>query len=334
MPASSLELEGVRFGYARAPVLADLSLEVAPGSLFALLGPSGSGKSTLLSIVAGLLQPDAGAVRLDGQDITGVPPERRGMGVVFQSYALFPNLSALDNVAFGLRRQGLSREKARQAARDVAGPLGLRDLLQRHPHELSGGQQQRVALARAVAMRPRLLLLDEPLSNIDPALRAQVRVQLREWLAAWNVTTVLVTHDREDAFWLADRLGLLRDGRLVQHGTPLEVYREPVDASAAEMLGPVNRLPVRSRELPLQLVDAAVASAWALVRPEQTILAAADADGWPVRIEQCVHLGAEPRVLCRLEDGLRVWAGRVESLPDVGADGRVRVEGSPWIVSS
>jgi iron(III) transport system ATP-binding protein len=231
-----------RFGAVQAVDHAQLCVE--RGEFVALLGPSGCGKTTLLRLIAGFEEPETGTVELAGRLVAGdgawVPPERRKVGMVFQDYALFPHLTVAENVGFGLpRKERKTRVPAVLALVDLCGLGG------RYPHELSGGQQQRVALARALAPRPELVLLDEPWSNIDPHLRATMRDELARILRAIDVTVVLVTHDREEAFSLADRIALMRNGAVVQEGTPEEVYTAPATRWAAEFVGAGNFLPGR-----------------------------------------------------------------------------------------
>jgi ABC-type Fe3+/spermidine/putrescine transport system ATPase subunit len=231
------------------PVVHDVSLALGQGSFCALLGPSGSGKTTLLRLVGGYLAPAAGRISLAGRDVTDLPPERRGVGMVFQNYALFPHLSARDNVAFGPEVRGVSRAAARRRADDLLDLVGLapgeRD---RKPARLSGGQQQRVALARALAIEPALLLLDEPLSSLDRRLREQLRGELVDLQRRTGVTALLVTHDQEEALALADRVGILARGRLLQVGTPRELYERPCCPFVASFLGEANLLVVERRE--------------------------------------------------------------------------------------
>jgi iron(III) transport system ATP-binding protein len=240
---AGLALEGISFSYGTGPrVLDGITLEARPGELLSLLGPSGCGKTTLLRVVAGLERPAAGSVRVAGRvltDATGevdLAPQKRGVAMVFQNWALFPHLDVADNIAFGIPKAlradgGLLTE--------TLAMVGLVGFERRRPAELSGGQQQRVALGRAVAQRPDVLLLDEPFSNLDPSLRASVRAEVRELLASLGTTTVLVTHDREEAMLLGDRVALLRDGRVVASGDPVDLYRTPPDRWSAGFLGEV-----------------------------------------------------------------------------------------------
>jgi iron(III) transport system ATP-binding protein len=231
-----------RFSVTEPPAVDDLSLRVAEGEILALLGPSGCGKTTTLRLIAGLEHPDEGTITLRGQVVAGhgqaVPPEARGIGIVFQDYALFPHLTVGENVAFGLPRA------ARRARVDeVLDLVGLRDLAPRYPHELSGGQQQRVALARALAPAPALMLLDEPFSNLDADLRTQMRDEVERILRASRTTAVFVTHDQEEAFTLADRVGVLRAGHIEQLAPPQELYHRPATRFVAAFVGAADFLP-------------------------------------------------------------------------------------------
>ncbi len=237
----SLQNLSRRFGSTRA--LDGLTLEIEPGELVALLGPSGCGKTTALRILAGFETADSGAVTVNGRDVSHIPAAKRDMGMVFQSYSLFPNMSALDNVAFGLRmrKQGTAERRAR--AGELLDMVGLADQRQQYPHQLSGGQQQRVALARALAIEPSVLLLDEPLSALDAKVRLQLREQIRALQQRLHTTTLFVTHDQEEALSMADRVGVMRDGRLEQLATPSELYARPATAFVAEFVGTMNRIP-------------------------------------------------------------------------------------------
>jgi putative spermidine/putrescine transport system ATP-binding protein len=229
------------FGAVRA--LRGLSLEIAPGELVALLGPSGCGKTTALRILAGFETADTGSVTVDGKDVAPVPAAKRDMGMVFQSYSLFPNMSALENVAFGLRMRKLGAAERRRRAHDQLEAVGLSDHASHFPHQLSGGQQQRVALARALAIEPRVLLLDEPLSALDAKVRLQLREQIRSLQQRLGITTLFVTHDQEEALSMADRVGVMKDGSLEQIAAPADLYTRPATAFVAEFVGTMNRIP-------------------------------------------------------------------------------------------
>ncbi len=242
----AIRLRGVAKRYGSVEAVRDLTLEVFEGELFVLLGPSGCGKTTTLRLVAGLERPDFGEIELFGRAVAGsrwVPPEARGVGMVFQDYALFPHLRVAENVAFGLR--GWSRKQAAERVEEVLSFVGLSGYADRYPHELSGGEQQRVALARALAPRPRILLLDEPLSNLDAELRKHMRAELRRILKEARITTLLVTHDQQEAFALADRIGILSRGRLWQVGSPEEIYHAPACRFVADFIGEATFLPGR-----------------------------------------------------------------------------------------
>jgi len=229
------------FGTVRA--LRGLSLDIAPGELVALLGPSGCGKTTALRILAGFEAADSGTVTVDGKDIAPVPAAKRDMGMVFQSYSLFPNMSALDNVGFGLRMRKMGAAGRRRRSHELLELVGLSAQASQFPHQLSGGQQQRVALARALAIEPRVLLLDEPLSALDAKVRLQLREQIRSLQQRLGITTLFVTHDQEEALSMADRVGVMKDGSLEQIAVPSELYTRPATAFVAEFVGTMNRIP-------------------------------------------------------------------------------------------
>jgi putative spermidine/putrescine transport system ATP-binding protein len=237
----SLQNLSRHFGQTRA--LDGLTLEIEPGELVALLGPSGCGKTTALRILAGFEIADSGSVTVNGRDVSHIPPAKRDMGMVFQSYSLFPNMSALDNVAFGLRMRKTAAPARRSRAAELLDLVGLADQAQQYPHQLSGGQQQRVALARALAIEPSVLLLDEPLSALDAKVRLQLREQIRALQQRLHTTTLFVTHDQEEALSMADRVGVMRSGRLEQLATPHELYARPATAFVAEFVGTMNRIP-------------------------------------------------------------------------------------------
>lgn len=242
-PPPRLTLAGLRLAYDGAPVLDGLDLEVPAGELVALLGPSGAGKTSTLRLVAGLGAPDAGDVLLDGHSLLALPPQRRPVAVVFQSPLLFPHLSAGDNVAFGLRLRGVGRAERRRRAAAALARVHLPGAADRRVAELSGGERQRVALARALVLEPAVLLLDEPFAALDPALRAQLGALVAELVRDVGVSTLLVTHDQEEAAVLADRVAVLLDGRVRQCAPPRQLYARPATLSVARFLGGANAFP-------------------------------------------------------------------------------------------
>jgi putative spermidine/putrescine transport system ATP-binding protein len=245
------------FGSTRA--LDQFSLHVQPGEFVALLGPSGCGKTTALRMVAGFDRPDTGQILVDGVDVSRVPAQKRDMGMVFQSYSLFPNMSARDNVAFGLRLRRQRGPARRQRAAELLELVGLADHTAKYPHQLSGGQQQRVALARALAIEPRVLLLDEPLSALDAKVRAELRDQIRALQQRLSITTLFVTHDQEEALSMADRVCVMSQGRVEQIATPAELYAQPSSAFVAEFVGVSSRVPVDRQGSQIILFDRSVA---------------------------------------------------------------------------
>ncbi|MBE6369315.1 MAG: ABC transporter ATP-binding protein [Lentisphaerae bacterium] len=226
-------------------VLKPLNLEIESGELFFLLGPSGCGKSTLLRLIAGFLTPDSGTIAFDDQDVTALPPEKRNAPMVFQNYALWPHLSVYENVAFGLKAQHLKSSEVRARAMAALETVRMSEFAERKTPLLSGGQQQRVALARALAVAPELILLDEPLSNLDAKLRDEMREELREICRSRHLTAIYVTHDRREALSMADRMAVMANGSIAQLGTPSELYRRPINSFTASFLGDINLLPGR-----------------------------------------------------------------------------------------
>jgi iron(III) transport system ATP-binding protein len=242
MPLLSLKNLSKRFDKTQA--VADVSLEVQRGEFFGLLGPSGCGKTTTLRMIAGLEVPDSGTIEFDGNNITTLPAERRGFGMVFQNYALFPHLNVFENVAFGLRARRKPTSEIRERVEGALELVQLPGYERRRVDELSGGQQQRVAIARAIAIEPALLLFDEPLSNLDVALREETRGELRELVARLGLTAVYVTHDQDEAFALCDRMSVMAGGRILQTGAPRELYERPALLSVAQFLGRNNLIRV------------------------------------------------------------------------------------------
>jgi sulfate transport system ATP-binding protein len=266
--------------------LEDVSLEVPQGSLTALLGPSGSGKSTLLRIIAGLESADQGSVLIDGDDVTAKRPQDRCIGFVFQHYAPFHHMSVADNVAFGLRIRKRPKDEVRARVDELLSLVGLTKWAGQRPHQLSGGQRQRMALARALAVEPRVLLLDEPFGALDATVRAELRLWLRRLHDERGVTTVLVTHDQEEAMEVADRIAVMHAGEIEQVGAPREVYDHPANDFVMGFLGPVSRLGDR------------------LVRPHDMAVSLGPVDGaLEAMVSRVVHLGFEVRIELELPDG-------------------------------
>jgi putative spermidine/putrescine transport system ATP-binding protein len=240
-----IRFEGVQRIFPGVTALAGLDLEIQDGELIALLGPSGCGKTTALRILGGFDRPDAGRLLVDDRDITRVPPNKRDMGMVFQAYSLFPNMDVRTNVAFGLRMRRQDNPTRFKRVDELLALVGLSETANRYPYQLSGGQQQRVAIARALAIEPTVLLLDEPLSALDALVRTQLRAEIRSLQQRLGITTLFVTHDQSEALSIADRVGVMRSGRLEQLDTPENVYRRPATQFVAEFVGAMNRLPGR-----------------------------------------------------------------------------------------
>ena len=259
-----VEVKGLAKRFGASVVFEDLSFEIDDGEFITLLGPSGCGKSTLLRCLAGLERPDAGNIYVNGEDITHTKPQKRGIGMVFQSYALFPNMTVAENIAFGLKMQGLPKTEILHRAAQTIRTVELTGNEKKYPNQLSGGQRQRVALARALVMKPRILLLDEPLSALDARIRRNLRDEIRSIQREMHLTTIFVTHDQEEAMTMSDRIFLMNKGKFVQIGTPEEVYLSPADEFAARFIGSYNLL---TREQASRIVDVKDATLYA-VRPE------------------------------------------------------------------
>ncbi|MDE2329629.1 MAG: ABC transporter ATP-binding protein [Bradyrhizobium sp.] len=284
---SAIRFDRVVKGWGTARAVDGISLEAEEGSLLVLLGPSGCGKSTTLRLIAGLEQPDSGTVMIAGTDVTHLTPAQRQIAMVFQSYALFPHLSVAENIIFGLRVRRVPRAERDSRLKRVADIVGLSQLLDRKPAQLSGGQRQRVALGRAIIAEARLCLMDEPLSNLDAKLRHEMRTEIRALQQRLGMTMVYVTHDQTEAMTMADRVILMRDGRIEQNGSPEALYRRPETAFTARFIGtpPMNLIARNDR-----LVG---------VRPEHIHIVSQD--GRPARVKSVEHLGADSIVLCEFE---------------------------------
>ena len=354
---ASLKLERItrRFRGAERPAVDEVSLEVRSGELLALIGASGSGKTTTLRIAAGYEQPDSGRVVLvdergEQRDITRLPPQSRGFGMVFQHYALFPHMTVGENVAFGLEARGVRQQDRLERARMALAGVGLEGSAARAVQSLSGGEQQRVALARALVIEPRVLLLDEPLSNLDPTLRESTRDELRAMLRRLGVTALFVTHDQEDAFAIADRVAVLRQGRLLQVGAPEELYERPASRHVAQFIGRASLLPAEwagerariviggvGQEAPAITADPAVAPAsgarWlAVLRPESLSIDYAErADGpsWAGEVVSRRYAGGFVVYGVRLAGAVRVEVSTDDGAWTEGQSVTVRIGERP-----
>jgi putative spermidine/putrescine transport system ATP-binding protein len=309
-----VRLEDLRRSYAGITALDGLSLTLAPGEMVALLGPSGCGKTTAMRLVAGLEEANSGRVMFGGKDVTGLPANKRDVGMVFQAYSLFPHMTAEQNVAFGLSLHKVGAAERKKRSGEMLELVGLSRYANRYAHQLSGGQQQRVALARALAIQPTVLLLDEPLSALDAKVRSRLRDEIRRVQLEAGVTTLFVTHDQEEALAIADRVGVMNAGRLEQLGSPTEIYSRPATPFVAEFVGLTNRIPgtvkfgmveVRGTELPIVQKDVPTGPATALVRPEAVSLAPeGDSVAGPLvgTVITVAFLGATSRVTVDLGD--------------------------------
>lgn len=304
----AVELTQITKTYSGQRALDDLSLSVEPGEFVALLGPSGCGKTTALRALAGLETIDSGTIAINGDDVTDQPTNKRDMGMVFQSYSLFPHLTAEENVGFGLRMRKVPGAERKRRSAEALDMVGLDQHLERYAHELSGGQQQRVALARALVTEPRVLLLDEPLSALDAKVRVQLREEIRRIQTALGITTLFVTHDQEEALAVADRVAVMQAGNIEQIGTPEDLYRNPATPFVAEFIGLSNRLPgvvgsgmvaVLGQRLPLIHPDIADGPVTVLLRPEDINLASG---GIPATVVSSSFLGSLRRTTVRLDD--------------------------------
>ncbi|MEI6401766.1 MAG: ABC transporter ATP-binding protein [Actinomycetota bacterium] len=307
---TTLSFQGIRKTFGPTVALENFHLDVRDGELISLLGPSGCGKTTALRIAAGFEFADAGAVQVGGADITRTPAHKRNMGMVFQSYSLFPNHTVASNIDFGLRTRKLDKTERNRRVSETLELVQLTSMANRYPHQLSGGQQQRVALARALAVRPQLLLLDEPLSALDAKVRLTLRDEIRRIQTDLGITTLFVTHDQEEALGISDRIGVMSNGRLEQLGTPTEVYRSPANAFVARFVGSMNAIPatvvgpdavqVNGRTIATTISQAVGSAVTLLVRPEDLSLVG-EADGMAGTVTATTFQGATTVVTVRLD---------------------------------
>lgn len=348
--AGTLSLRGITRRFGTYAAVDDLSLDIEPGELMALVGASGSGKTTTLRMVAGYETPNGGRIFLDGRDITALPPQRRDFGMVFQHYALFPHMTVGENVAFGLEARGVRRAERRVRAERALANVGLEGAVKRQVQSLSGGEQQRVALARALVIEPRVLLLDEPLSNLDPTLRRSTREELRATLHRLGVTSLFVTHDQEDAFAVADRVAVIRQGRLLQVGPADQLYDRPATRAVAEFIGHATLVPgvlagqevtvaIGGRELRL-LAERPPAvrdgSVMVVLRPDALAFASPEdaPSGWQAEVTERRFAGALIAYHVKLSDGVHLEMYGTERDVRVGDLVSVRVAREPVAVVS
>lgn len=311
--AAGVEIANVELAYGDNPVLKNVNLSIEPGEFFAFLGPSGCGKTTLLRLIAGFNRADKGTVRVGGADITHLPPWQRDVGMVFQSYALWPHMSVARNVAFGLEERRVPKAEIARRVANALEMVGLSNYAERMPSQLSGGQQQRVALARTIVIEPKILLLDEPLSNLDAKMRVDVRRELRELQQRLGLTTIFVTHDQEEANAICDRMAVMKDGVIQQVGTPRALYEKPSNLFVANFLGSANRLTgnvemraggrvfrLKSGDaLPIAESASVPKGAELVIRP-QALSITRDGSGWAAIVHDVEFLGAVLRYRVRL----------------------------------
>ncbi|HSD47615.1 MAG TPA: ABC transporter ATP-binding protein [Pyrinomonadaceae bacterium] len=329
MPLLSLQNISRSFGSTRA--VADVSLDVEQGEFFGLLGPSGCGKTTTLRMIAGLEHPDAGSIRFQKADITKLPPERRGFGMVFQNYALFPHLNVFENVAFGLRARHAAKEEMNQRVQSALELVQLPGYEKRAIDELSGGQQQRVAIARAIAIEPALLLFDEPLSNLDVSLREETRSELRELVTRLGLTAVYVTHDQEEAFALCDRIAVMVGGKLMQIGKPRELYEQPADIAVARFLGRNNLI----RAIRLSSSDTSKGEFKTLDGGHTLHMPVARDELAPLNKPVVIAIRPEHvRLSTNHEGAPNAWRGTIREVVFAGATSTVRVDANGLLIEA
>ena len=316
--APLVRFEGVTKRYGALTAVDGVSLDIAEGEFFALLGPSGCGKTTLMRMLAGFTRPDAGRILLNGADIAGLPPHRRPSSMMFQTYALFPHLSVEKNIGFGLKQQGWDKARAAARVEEMLALVRLEGLNVRKPGQLSGGQAQRVALARALAPGPAILLLDEPLAALDRKLREETQLELKSIQRRLGVTFMIVTHDQDEAMVVADRIAVMKDGKIAQVGPPREVYERPASRYVAEFLGEANIFPATP----------VGGAGWTLVRPERMTLSAAATPGALAgEVAEIAYFGDRTRYVVRRSEGRPLLVSRAND----GAPPPLAVGDRAWV---
>ena len=318
-PLERVRLDRIGKVYHRDPVLIDFSLAIEAGEFCVILGPSGSGKSTVMNIIGGFIPPTTGEVYIDGAPITGVAPHKRNLGVMFQGYALFPHLTVFENVAFPLKARGVDKSEFRAKVERILGIVELVGMAERLPHELSGGQQQRAALARALVFEPRLLLMDEPLAALDRRLRERMQSEIHAIQRKLEITVLYITHDQQEAMTLADKIVVMRQGRIEQIGKPLEVYGRPRTRFVSEFLGDSNLLDVTVESIDRDL---------ALCRAEGGLDIRAKIDG-PIEKGRAAIVSVRPERVRFLGPGtaaVNAFAGRIAEFSEFGAIRRCRID--------
>ncbi len=349
---SFLELRDLQKDFGPTRVVRDFNLNVERGEFVSFLGPSGCGKTTTLRMVAGFETPTSGEIRIGGRDVVDLKPNQRNIGMVFQSYALFPNMTVAQNVAFGLKVAGKGKAESDKRVADMLGIIKLPHLADRYPYQLSGGQQQRVALARALAVQPQVLLLDEPLSALDAKIRISLREEIRSIQKSLGITTIYVTHDQEEALSMSDRIVVMRDGLVDQIGTPFEIYNTPATSFVASFVGTLNRLEGRvidAAEGRVRLGDHDILVACPLaprksgdavllaLRPEAVTLAPRNGDGTvlPARIAEVAFLGSVIRVRADIGGAmvsLDMFNSPAMPPPKVGETASIHFSPADWVV--
>ncbi len=331
---AEVSLRNVTKSFGPVKALKDITMDFPDGGFFALLGPSGSGKTTVLRAIAGFVFTDAGTINIGDRSVEHIPVEKRDIGMVFQNYALFPNMSVADNVGFGLRVRKVGASEERRRTGEALELVQLGQLGDRRPHQLSGGQQQRVALARAIVTNPKVLLLDEPLSALDKSLRTDMQIELKRIQREIGVTTIFVTHDQEEALTLSDKIGILRDGAMIQAGPPREVYNNPIDIFTAEFLGEANILTgnggsaLKSAGADIKLPQGAAGNAALAVRPEHMSISVSEPVGGdmsklPAVLIRRIFAGAMATCLLENNGNMFKVIARDRDIPDLPEGGRI-----------